>query len=39
MRLDSRNDGETLRAVVDFIERLTTEEGPDYVPPVDRIAV
>ena len=26
-------------AIVDFVERVTTEGGPDYVPPAERIAV
>ena len=27
------------RAIVDFVERVTAEGGPDYVPPPERIAV
>lgn len=32
------NDGATLAAIIDFVERVTTE-GPDYVEPADRVAV
>ena len=37
-RLASWNDGETKAAIVDFVERVTTEGGPDFVPPAERIA-
>ena len=33
------NDGAAKPAIVDFVERVTTEGGPDYVPPAERIAV
>jgi phosphoserine phosphatase len=36
--LTSWNDGETRAAIVDFVERVTTEGGPDFVPPAERIA-
>ena len=29
----------TRAAIVEFVERVTTEGGPDYVPPAERIAV
>ena len=32
-------DGPARRAIVDFVARVTAEEGPDFVPPADRIAV
>ena len=38
MELASWNDGETKAAIVDFVERVTTEGGPDFVPPAERIA-
>src|SRR5262245_14513780 len=38
MDLKSWNDGETKSAIVDFVERVTTEGGPDFVPPAERIA-
>src|ERR1700732_1483658 len=34
--LDTWNDGET---IVDFVQRVTTEGGPDYVEPSLRVAV
>lgn len=37
--LPSWNDGPTKSAIVDFVARVTTEGGPDYVPPAERIAV
>ena len=37
--LTSWNDTPTRKAIVDFVERVTTEGGPDYVPPAERIAV
>ena len=36
--LASWNDTPTRAAIVDFVERVTTEGGPDYVPPSERIA-
>src|SRR3954452_7522167 len=32
-------DGPTLTAIRDFVDRVTTEGGPDFVPPPERIAV
>ena len=37
--LSSWNDTATRHAVVEFVGRVTEEDGPDYVPPADRIAV
>jgi len=37
--LPSWNDGATRDAIVDFVERVTTDGGPDHVPPDERIAV
>jgi phosphoglycolate phosphatase-like HAD superfamily hydrolase len=37
--LPSWNDGATKQAVVDFVRRVTRDGGPDYVEPVERIAV
>src|ERR1700731_2443161 len=37
--LDTWNDGETKSAIVDFVRRVTTEGGPDYVEPSLRGAV
>jgi phosphoserine phosphatase len=37
--LTAWRDVASKRAIVDFVERVTTEGGPDYVPPSDRIAV
>ena len=37
--LASWNDGAAKAAIVEFVERVTTERGPDYVPPSERIAV
>ena len=36
--LDAWRDGATKAAIVEFVERVTTEGGPDYVPPSERIA-
>ena len=36
--LPSWNDGAPKRAIVDFVTRVTTEGGPDFVPPAARIA-
>jgi hypothetical protein len=36
--LPSWNDGPTKQAIVSFVEKVTEEGGPDYVPPDDRIA-
>jgi phosphoglycolate phosphatase-like HAD superfamily hydrolase len=37
--LASWTDGRTTAAIVDFVERVTTEGGPDYVEPQARVAV
>ncbi len=37
--LPSWNDGPAKEAIVQFIQRVTTEGGSDYVPPAERIAV
>ena len=37
--LQSWTDGPTKSAIVDFVGRVTTEGGPDYVAPEARIAV
>jgi hypothetical protein len=37
--LASWNDGPTKSAIVDFVGRVTTECGPDFVAPEARIAV
>jgi phosphoserine phosphatase len=36
--LPSWNDTPTRAAIVDFVERVTAEGGPDFVPPSERIA-
>ncbi len=37
--LSSWNDGPAKSAITDFVQRVTTEGTPDYVPPAERIAV
>jgi len=37
--LDTWTDGPTKSAIVDFVGRVTTEGGPDYVEPQARVAV
>jgi phosphoserine phosphatase len=37
-QLASWNDTPTRTAILDFVERVTQEGGPDFVPPIDRIA-
>jgi hypothetical protein len=37
-RLPSWNDGPSRKSIVDFVERVTREGGPDFVPPSERIA-
>ena len=37
--LPSWNDGAAKRAITDFVIRVTTKGGPDFVPPAERIAV
>jgi hypothetical protein len=36
--LPSWNDGASKQAIIDFVTRVTQEDGPDYVPPNDRVA-
>jgi hypothetical protein len=36
--LPSWNDGAAKRAILSFVTRVTTEDGPDFVPPAERIA-
>lgn len=36
--LPSWNDGAAKQAIVDFVTAVTTEDGPDYVAPAERIA-
>ena len=36
--LASWNDTPARAAIVEFVERVTTEGGPDYVPPAERVA-
>ena len=36
--LPSWNDGPAKTAIIDFVARVTTEGGPDFVPPTERIA-
>ena len=35
----SWNDGEAKRSIVEFVEAVTDQKGPDYVPAAGRIAV
>lgn len=37
--LPSWHEGPTKQAIVEFVAAVTDEDGPDYVPPADRIAV
>src|SRR5262245_55326691 len=37
--LPSWNDGTARTALIDFVGRTTTQGGPDFVPPAERIAV
>ena len=37
--LPSWNEGSAKQSIVDFVERVTTNGSPDFVPPVERIAV
>jgi len=37
--LSSWRDTPTKQAILDFVAAVTTENGPDYVPPAERIAV
>lgn len=36
--LPSWNDGPVKQSIIKFVERVTTEGGPDFVPPAERIA-
>lgn len=36
--LPSWNDGPTKSAIVDFVDRVTADDSPDFVPPDERIA-
>ena len=36
--LPSWNDGASRNAIIDFVTAVTTEGGPDYVAPDDRVA-
>jgi hypothetical protein len=36
--LQSWNDGPAKRAIVEFVERVTREGAPDFVPVAERIA-
>ena len=36
--LPSWNDGVRKRSIVDFVNRVTREGGPDFVPPPERLA-
>ncbi|MEV5648227.1 HAD family hydrolase [Nocardia sp. NPDC052254] len=37
--LETWNDGETTAAIVDFVDRVTDRNGPDFVEPAARVAV
>jgi hypothetical protein len=37
--LPSWNDGAAQQAIIDFIDKTTTEGSPDFIPMADRIAV
>ena len=36
--LESWNDGAAKSAIIDFVTKVTTADGPDFVPPAERIA-
>jgi phosphoserine phosphatase len=38
MTLPSWNDTPTKQAILDFVAKASTEGGPDYIPPTERIA-
>ena len=38
MTLPSWNDTQAKKTILDFVAAVTDEQGPDYVPPVERIA-
>ena len=35
---DWNKDAPALKALIDFVETVTDESSPDYIPPADRIA-
>jgi len=37
--LASWNDGPARAAIVDFVDRVTDEGGPEHAPPPERVAV
>ena len=37
--LPSWTDGHAKRAILEFVDAVTDEAGPDHVPPAERIAV
>jgi hypothetical protein len=37
--LPSWNDGPSKKSIVEFVKKVTTESGPDFMPPAERIAV
>ncbi|HXJ81140.1 MAG TPA: HAD family hydrolase [Candidatus Methylomirabilis sp.] len=37
--LASWNDTPATKAIIEFVERVTNEGGPDFVPPAERVAV
>jgi len=37
--LPAWNDGATKQAIIGFVRKVTNKDGPDYVPPGERIAV
>jgi hypothetical protein len=37
--LPSWNEGASKRAIVEFVGKVTRQDGPDFVTPADRIAV
>jgi hypothetical protein len=39
MALESWNDGAVKSAIVDFVTRVATQGGAEYVPPAERVAV
>ncbi|MGD8542060.1 MAG: HAD family hydrolase [Desulfobacteraceae bacterium] len=36
--LPSWNDGQSKQAIIEFVEKVTSESSPDFVPPAERIA-
>jgi hypothetical protein len=38
-QLPSWNDGPAKTSIIDFVRRVTSPGGPDYVAPVERVAV